>query len=90
MYRTVQKKLESLGVMLKNILYLSIHNKSRAMTEIADKLDARGLNCPLPILRTRKAIKDLSIGQIMEVIPTDSGSVKDVAFLRTDRQSAGV
>lgn len=49
------------------------------MSEIAEKLDARGLNCPLPILRTKKAIKDLDVGQILQVIATDPGSVKDMA-----------
>jgi len=49
------------------------------MTDIAQKLDARGLNCPLPILRTRKAINQLASGQILEVTATDPGSVKDMA-----------
>lgn len=46
-------------------------------------LDVKGLNCPLPILRAKKAIKDLAAGQILEVIATDPGSVKDFdAFCR--------
>ena len=49
------------------------------MTAIADRLDARGLNCPLPILRTRKAINQLASGQILEVSATDPGSLKDMA-----------
>ena len=40
-------------------------------------LDARGLNCPLPILRTKKALNDLGTGQILKVLATDPGSVKD-------------
>lgn len=48
------------------------------MTEVAQKLDARGLNCPLPILRTRKAINQLEIGQVLEVTSSDPGSVKDM------------
>jgi len=48
------------------------------MTDIAQTLDARGLNCPLPILRTRKAINQLASGQVLEVIATDPGSVKDM------------
>ena len=40
-------------------------------------LDAVGLNCPLPILRARKALKDMKEGQILEIIATDPGSVKD-------------
>ena len=45
---------------------------------MADKeLDARGLNCPLPILRTKKALSELSGGQVLKIISTDPGSVKD-------------
>jgi tRNA 2-thiouridine synthesizing protein A len=40
-------------------------------------LDAKGLNCPLPILRAKKAISDLSSGQVLKIIATDPGSVKD-------------
>jgi len=49
------------------------------MTAVAERLDARGLNCPLPILRTRKAINQLASGQILEVTATDPGSLKDMA-----------
>lgn len=48
------------------------------MTDITAKLDARGLSCPLPILRTKKAIKELQSGQVLEVITTDPGSLKDM------------
>jgi len=48
------------------------------MTAIADKLDARGLNCPLPILRTRKSLNQLSSGELLEVTASDPGSVKDM------------
>lgn len=41
-------------------------------------LDASGLNCPLPILKTKKELGKMTAGQILEVISTDSGSVKDV------------
>lgn len=41
-------------------------------------LDARNLNCPLPILRTKKALKDLSAGDTLEILATDPGSVKDL------------
>ncbi len=45
---------------------------------MADKeLDARGLNCPLPILRAKKALSELSSGQTLRIIATDPGSVKD-------------
>ena len=47
-------------------------------------LDAKGLNCPLPILKAKKALKDLQSGQVLEVLSTDPGSVADFsAFCRT-------
>ena len=47
------------------------------------ELDARGLNCPLPILRTKKTIAGLAAGEVLKVIATDPGSVKDMeAFCR--------
>ncbi|MCZ7559386.1 MAG: sulfurtransferase TusA family protein [Burkholderiaceae bacterium] len=42
------------------------------------ELDARGLNCPLPIIKTKKALNDLGSGQVLRVTSTDSGSVKDM------------
>jgi tRNA 2-thiouridine synthesizing protein A len=41
-------------------------------------LDARGLNCPLPILRTKKALSALGTGETLAVISTDPGSLKDM------------
>ena len=49
------------------------------MTAIAQKLDARGMNCPLPIVKTGKAIKQINSGEILEVTASDPGSVKDMA-----------
>jgi tRNA 2-thiouridine synthesizing protein A len=47
------------------------------------ELDARGLNCPLPILRTKKALTDMRSGEVLRVVATDPGSVKDFqAFSR--------
>jgi len=47
------------------------------------ELDARGLNCPLPILRTKKALADMTSGQVLRILATDPGSVKDFqAFAR--------
>jgi tRNA 2-thiouridine synthesizing protein A len=47
-------------------------------------LDARGLNCPLPILRAKKALKDVPTGEVLEIRATDPGAVKDFeAFCRT-------
>ncbi len=47
------------------------------MAEFDQELDASGLNCPLPILRTKKALTALQSGQVLRVIATDPGSVKD-------------
>ncbi len=41
-------------------------------------LDARGLNCPLPILKTKKSLADMQSGQVLRVTSTDCGSVKDM------------
>jgi tRNA 2-thiouridine synthesizing protein A len=47
-------------------------------------LDAKGLSCPLPILKAKKALKSLESGQTLEVLSTDPGSVADfAAFCRT-------
>jgi tRNA 2-thiouridine synthesizing protein A len=43
------------------------------------QLDARGLNCPMPIVKTAQAIKGLASGQTLEVLATDPGSTKDFA-----------
>jgi len=47
------------------------------MANFDQELDASGLNCPLPILRAKKAIGTLSAGQVLRVVATDPGSVKD-------------
>lgn len=47
------------------------------MSDFDQELDASGLNCPLPILRAKKAINGLGAGQTLKVISTDPGSVKD-------------
>ncbi|MEZ5895698.1 MAG: sulfurtransferase TusA family protein [Parvularculaceae bacterium] len=47
-------------------------------------LDTKGLNCPLPILKAKKALKEMDSGKTLEVVSTDPGSVKDFeAFCRT-------
>jgi TusA-related sulfurtransferase len=50
----------------------------------ADKeLDTRGLNCPLPILKAKKALADMTSGELLKVMATDPGSVRDFqAFAR--------
>ena len=42
------------------------------------ELDARGLNCPLPILKTKKSLADMASGQVLKVVSTDAGSIKDM------------
>ncbi len=41
------------------------------------ELDARGLNCPLPILRSKKALNELVAGQVLKIMATDPGAIKD-------------
>jgi tRNA 2-thiouridine synthesizing protein A len=53
------------------------------MAQFDKDLDVRGLNCPLPILRAKKALTGLTAGQVLRVLATDPGSVKDFqAFAR--------
>jgi len=47
------------------------------------EVDARGLNCPLPILRTKKALNDMASGQVLRILATDPAAVRDFqAFAR--------
>lgn len=48
--------------------------------EFDKEVDASGLNCPLPILRTKKALADMTTGQILKVTATDPGAVRDFAM----------
>ena len=65
------------------------------MTLAQKELDARGLNCPLPILKAKKALTDMLSGEVLKVVATDPGSVRDFqAFARQTgnalvEQSAG-
>ena len=45
--------------------------------QIDKEVDARGLNCPLPILKAKKALSDMQSGQLLRVVATDAGSVRD-------------
>ncbi len=45
--------------------------------QIDRELDARGLNCPLPVLKAKKALAEMTSGQVLKVIATDAGSVRD-------------
>ena len=52
---------------------------------IDKEIDTRGLNCPLPILKAKKALSDMQSGQTLKVIATDPGSVRD--FLAFSKQT---
>ncbi len=65
--------------------------------DIAKEIDTRGLNCPLPILKAKKALADMEAGQLLKVLATDPGSLRDFqAFSRqtghelVDQQTEGV
>ena len=45
--------------------------------EFQKELDARGLNCPLPILKAKKALAEMATGEVLRIVATDSGSVRD-------------
>jgi len=47
--------------------------------EITQTVDARGLSCPMPIVKTAQAVKTLPSGAALELLATDAGSIKDVA-----------
>ena len=64
--------------------------------QIDKELDTRGLNCPLPILKAKKALTDMQSGQTLRVVSTDAGSVRDFqAFAKqtgnelVEQQTAG-
>lgn len=46
--------------------------------QVAKTLDTSGLSCPMPVVKTKKAMKDLEIGEILEMISTDPGSIPDM------------
>lgn len=64
--------------------------------QIDKEIDTRGLNCPLPILKAKKALTEMQSGQLLKVVSTDSGSMRDFqAFARqtgnelVEQQAAG-
>ncbi|MBO4248940.1 sulfurtransferase TusA family protein (plasmid) [Halomicrobium sp. IBSBa] len=46
--------------------------------DIAETLDVKGASCPMPVVKTKSAIDDLSEGEVLEVLATDSGSMSDI------------
>ncbi|MEX1345841.1 MAG: sulfurtransferase TusA family protein, partial [Candidatus Limnocylindrales bacterium] len=58
----------------------SIHEpKESAMSDVHTTVDAKGLSCPMPIVKTAQAVKTVPAGELIEVLATDPGSVKDFA-----------
>ena len=64
--------------------------------DIHKEIDTRGLNCPLPILKAKKALSDMASGQLLKVVATDNGSLRDFqAFAKqtgnelVEQQTAG-
>lgn len=58
-------------------------DQPNAAMDIHKELDARGLTCPLPILKAKKALSDMHSGEVLKVLATDPGSVRDFqAFAR--------
>ncbi|MCW8935888.1 MAG: sulfurtransferase TusA family protein [Gammaproteobacteria bacterium] len=51
------------------------------MIEFQTEIDARGLNCPMPVMKVKKELKHLSKGDVLHVIATDPASVQDMAIL---------
>lgn len=52
-----------------------------------ETLDAKGLSCPMPVLKAKKKIKSMDVGKVLEILATDPGSVNDIsAWCRTTGQ----
>ncbi|CDS50534.1 Molybdopterin biosynthesis MoeB protein [Polaromonas sp. CG9_12] len=69
---------------------------TKTFMNIDKELDTRGLNCPLPILKAKKALVDMASGQLLRVVSTDAGSARDFqAFAKqtgndlVDQQTVG-
>ncbi len=57
------------------------------MAEVHQTLDARNLSCPMPVLKSKKALKALELNQVLEILATDPGSMADIpAWTRTTGQ----
>ncbi|GCF12605.1 hypothetical protein Harman_05400 [Haloarcula mannanilytica] len=46
---------------------------------VAKTLDVTGASCPMPVVKTKQAVDDLAVGEVLEVLATDAGSVSDIA-----------
>lgn len=54
-----------------------MHKLESPTMQIDKEIDTKGLNCPLPILKAKKALSDMRSGQTLKVVATDPGSVRD-------------
>ena len=58
-------------------------NRGHMVFSVVQTLDTKGMNCPLPVLRAKKAISALDVGDVIEILATDPGAAKDFeAFCR--------
>lgn len=71
---------EAGGCVRRSVSNANLENSS---VNFDKELDARGLSCPLPILKTKKALNDLASGQVLKVLATDPGSIKDMQAFAT-------
>ena len=69
---------DKIEALLEYCIYRSTDHHMNNVTFNKD-LDVKGLNCPLPILRAKKALTDMESGQVLRVVATDPGAVKDFA-----------
>jgi TusA-related sulfurtransferase len=56
----------------------NVMNTETAQFKADKEIDTRGLNCPLPILRAKKALADMASGTVLKIVATDPGSVRDL------------
>jgi len=58
---------------------VGMYNQKEMKMKFDKEFNARGMSCPLPIVKTKKALLELASGQVLKIISTDSGSIKDMA-----------
>ena len=62
---------------------MNAHSEAPATMDVHKEIDTRGMNCPLPILKAKKALADMASGELLKVVATDPGSTRDFqAFAR--------
>jgi tRNA 2-thiouridine synthesizing protein A len=60
---------------------MTVREVSMAEISVDQVLDAKGLNCPMPVIKTKKALNDIQEGQVLKVVSTDPGSNSDIPAL---------